>query len=411
MELEDSLPDASAGAPLAGVMVVEHGKGVAASYAGRLLALMGAKVIKIESPGSGDPLRRMPPFLDDGQRSALFDYVNVNKSSVTLDIACKPGLALLGELLGKANVFLDDTRPADRCALGIASERICGEHPSLLYVSVLPYGAYGEHGDYRAYELNTLHAGGEGYLMPNGLALEMFPGRPPVKIYGYFAQFVGGTSAVCATLAGLLAREEEEAGGQFIDVSVQDANVALSCFNIQRLGEGVLENRHGRSFQYGGVLECRDGYVQILTLEQHQWEGLVKLMGEPEWTREEWLKDPLNRGRRGAEINRHIRSWAKTQEVEDLVIRGQALNVPLAKYAGPADIMAAGQTQARRMFTGVNIPGLGSVPMLAAPFQFTLPGQLTAFPARPGESNAAVLCDWLGHSRTELDQWAAERVV
>lgn len=403
------MPAASNDTPLNGIVVVEHCRSVAGSYAGRMLALMGATVIKIEAPGAGDPLRRMPPFIDGAKRSALFDYINVNKSSVTLDVKTKAGLALLNELLKKADVFLDDTRPSDRKALGITPEKVAGDHAPLLFASVLPFGAHGQHCDYLAYELNTLHSGGEGYLMPNGLALELFPDRPPVKIYGQFAQFVGGTSAVCAIISGLLI--QDVVGGQFLDISVQDANVALSCFNIQRLGEGVLENRHGRSFQYGGVLECSDGYVGLLTLEQHQWEGLVQLMGEPEWTKQEWLKDPMNRGRRGAEINQQIRAWAKSQRVEDLVIKGQALSVPLAKYVGPDEIMAAEQTKARDVFADVDIPGVGTVPMLTAPFQFTTPEKLDAYPAEPGANNAAVLCGLLGHSSAELDRWAAEKVV
>ena len=142
--------------------------------------------------------------------------------------------------------------------------------------------------------------------MPNGLTLETFPERPPVKIYGHFAEFIGGTSATCAALSALLVRDE--VGGQFVDVSVQDANISVGCFAIQRLGDGVLETRHGRSFKYGGVLECSDGHVGVLTLEQRQWEGLVKLMGEPEWALEAALGDPLERSRRGAEINRHLRA-------------------------------------------------------------------------------------------------------
>ena len=110
---------------------------------------------------------------------------------------------------------------------------------------------------------------------------------------------------------------------------------------IQRLGDGVLETRHGRSFKYGGVLECSDGHVGVLTLEQRQWEGLVKLMGEPEWALEAALGNPLERSRRGAEINRHLRAWAKTNAWKDVVRKGQALNVPLARYNEPSDLLSA----------------------------------------------------------------------
>jgi crotonobetainyl-CoA:carnitine CoA-transferase CaiB-like acyl-CoA transferase len=387
-------------APLSGVVVVENGKGVAASYTGRILALMGATVIKLESPGAGDALRQVGPRLHaSAQMGAIFAYLNINKASVTLDLGTAQGQQILGELLDRASVFIDDTHPAARRTQGLAPADVCATRPRLIYVSVLPFGAVGPHSEYRAYELNDFHAGGEGYLMPNGLALEMFPERPPVKIYGHFAEFNGGTSAACATLAALLVQDEE--GGQFVDVSVQDINVALSSFSLQRLGEGVLENRHERSFQYGGVLECKDGYVQVLTLEQHQWEGLVELMGSPAWSQEAALKDPLVRGRRGKEINQHLRAWAKTQAVEDLVRRGQALSVPLAKYADPAEILASAQTRERAMF-GVFEIGNNEVPVLAAPFQSSRSKKLKSYPEQPGADNARLLCDWLGHSPSEF---------
>lgn len=393
-------------APLAGIVVVEHASGVAASYAGRVLALMGATVIRIEPPG-GDPLRLEGPRLGSGcDVGSLYAYLNLGKSSVTLDVATAAGHALLGEMLDRAVVFLDDTPVATRKSLRITDEDLRQPRPSLIYLSVLPFGAMGPHCEFNGHDLNMFHAGGEGYLMPNGLALERFPDRPPVKIYGHFADFTGGTSAVCALYAALLVHDEE--GGQFVDVAVQDANVALSCFAIQQLGEGTLERRHERSFKYGGVLECADGYVQVLTLEQHQWEGLVQLMGNPPWALEPALRDPLERGRRGAYINEHLRAWARGQKVLDVVTRGQALGVPLAKYAEPAEILDAEQTRVRDMFVAARLPDAENVPVLAAPFQFTRPREMNFCATSPGSDNRRIVCEWLGHTEAELAQWTME---
>ena len=400
----------SAGAPLAGIVVIEKSSGVAAAYAGRVLALMGATVIKLEPPRTGDALRsEAPPLTEHAPVGALYAYLNVNKSSVTLDLATPVGQQLFGELLDRAAVLLDDTHPGERGRFGLAPEALCAQRPQLVYVSVLPFGASGAHSSYRSYEINAFHAGGEGYLMPNGLTLEMFPDRPPVKIYGHFAEFNGGTSAVCATLAALLVRDA--AGGQFVDVSVQDANVAISCFAVQQYGEGTLENRFERSFTYGGVIECSDGYVELLTLEPRQWQGLVELLGKPAWALEPALQDPLERGRRGAVINQHIRVWAKTQKADEVVTRGQALGVPLAKYAEPADVLRSPQTQARDMLADVAVPGAGQVSLLVAPFQFMRPGEVRLAALHAGEQNASVLCDWLGHTPAELQCWAAQGVV
>ncbi|MGZ8266159.1 MAG: CaiB/BaiF CoA transferase family protein [Burkholderiales bacterium] len=389
--------------PLSGFTVIEHADGVAASYAGRMLALMGASVIKLEPPGEGSALRRREPLLtSEPEGSALFHYLNVRKRFATCDLACAQGRALFDELAARADLLIDDTPVARRSALGLDPDAIAERCRKLVFLSVLPFGAVGSHADYRGYELNVLHAGGEGYLMPNGLTLEMFPDRPPVKIYGHFAEFMGGTSAVCAAISALLVRDE--VGGQFVDVSVQDANISVGCFAIQRLGDGVLENRHGRSFKYGGVLECSDGYVGVLTLEQRQWEGLVKLIGEPEWARDPALADPLERSRRGDEINRRLRAWAKTQHVDDVVRKGQALSVPLAKYNAPDDILASEQIGARGVFEPLDLPTFGKVPAFTAPFQFGgAAPHLARAAAAPGFDNEAIWCEWLGHERTELE--------
>lgn len=411
MKLSKNVFDSPAGAALAGITVVEHGKGVAASYAGRILALMGATVIKVERPQEGDALRYEAPILPATPNvGALFTYLNVDKGSVTLDPSSARGRELLGELLDQAAIFIDDTYPKTRSEWGIGFEDLCPTRPKLIYVSVLPFGAVGPHSEYRAHELNVLHAGGEGYLMPNGLALEMFPDRPPVKFYGHFAELIGGTSAVCATIAALLV--QADVGGQFVDVSVQDANVANSCFAIQRLGDGVLENRYLRSFKYGGVMKCSDGYIQILVLEHHQWKGLVKLIGEPAWALQPEFDDELERGRRGAEINKHLREWAMTQKVDDLVQKGQALGVPLAKYADLADVLESEQSHARGMFSTIEMAEAGCFPILTAPFQSKAQtAGVMRYPTMPGADNLRVWCEWLGHSRSELERWTSDRVI
>jgi crotonobetainyl-CoA:carnitine CoA-transferase CaiB-like acyl-CoA transferase len=246
--------------------------------------------------------------------------------------------------------------------------------------------------------------------MPNGLTLEMFPERPPLKIYGHFAEMIGGTSAVCAALSALLVRDA--IGGQFVDASVQDANLSVGCFALQRLGDGVLENRHGRSFKYGGVLECSDGYVGVLTLEQHQWDGLVKLIGTPAWALDPALADPLERSRRGAEINERLRAWAKTRNVDEVVRKGQSLGVPLAKYNEPADLLESEQLKMRGVFQALELPGCGEVPAFTAPLQFDgRPLPLGRAAAEPGFDNEAIWCGSLGHAPTDLEQWSRDGVV
>ena len=108
----------------------------------------------------------------------------------------------------------------------------------------------------------------------------------------------------------------------------------------------------------------------MLTLEQRQWEGLVKLLGEPEWALDPALEDSLERSRRGPELNRHIREWASTRNVDDIVEAGQKLNVPLARYKTPAEILRDPQERHRGLFQPVEVEGAGMLDMLVSPFHF-----------------------------------------
>ncbi len=349
-----------ADSPLANVKVVVSASGVAAAYAGRLLAAMGAEVTLLEPPG-GTPLRREPPFLPGSQMSALFAYHTAKMTCIeTRELASK---------FGDADILIHDTPLADRAALGLDEAAITANHPSLIHVSVLPFGAHGQKAHWKGEEINIQHASGEGYLLPNGLSIEQFPDRPPVKIYGHFAEMQGGLAAAMGALAAL--RVHDKVGGQHVDISSQDAMLAVGAFAIQRLGDGQVEHRFERSFRYGGVIECADGYVELLTLEQRQWDGLVELLGSPEWAIDAALADSLERSRQGSMINGHIRAWAKSRLVADVVREGQIRGVPIAKYMTPAEVLADPHERERGLFADVAVEGVGSLPMFTAPFQFT----------------------------------------
>ena len=354
-------------APLAGLRVLVHARGVAAAYAARLLGVLGAEVTLIEPP-QGTALRREPPFLPGSETSALFAYLAAGMASRTCDLASAQGRAALGAWLSECDIFIDDTPLAERAALGLDEAAIAAHHPDLVHVSMLPFGAYGPKADWKGEEINVLHASGEGYLLPNGLTCERFPDRPPVKPFGHFTELQGGIAAALGALTALWARGE--LGGQCVDISSQDAGLAVGAFAIQRLGDGEVEHRNERCFRYGGVIPCSDGHVELLTLEQRQWDGLVTLMGEPEWAIDPALADALTRSRRGPELNRQIRAWAATRRVEDVVREGQQLSVPLAKYCSPAEVLRDPHERVRGLFQPVDVPGAGLIDMLVSPFHF-----------------------------------------
>jgi len=358
------MPGTVAELPLAGVSVVEMSRGVAAAYAGRLLATLGAETILVEPP-EGTALRREPPLLPPShQSSALFAYLACGKKSVICE-ETPAGRAELSALLAGADILVHDLDTSQRTSLGLDEDTVRRRYPNLIDTSVLPFGAFGPKAGWHGEEINLIHASGEGFLLPNGLSAELFPDRPPLKIFGHFACYQGG---VVAALGALCALASGERKGQRVDVSVQDAALAVGAFALQRLGDGSLEHRHTRSFKYGGVLQCADGYVELLTLEDRQWRGLVKLMGSPEWALDPALSDSLERSRRGTEINRAIRSWARLERTADVVARAQALGVPMAKYSNPAEVVFDPHEGARGLFEPIEIPEAGRLPVLVAPF-------------------------------------------
>lgn len=348
--------------PLTGLRVIERATGVAAAQAGRLMCQMGAEVIMAEPP-NGTPLRQEPPLLPGGE-SALFTFLSTGKASVICDLDSPSYRQDLDALLATADILIDDTPLGDRVARALDQDRVAQDHPHLVHLSVLPFGAFGAKADWTGEELTLIHAGGEGFLLPNGLSADLFPDRPPLKIAGHFAQMQGGTTAAMAALAALWSGQ-----GQYVDASVQDANVAVGAFAIQRFGDGSVEHRLTRSFKFGGVIECADGYVELLTLEPRQWQGLVDLLDAQDWAADPELADEVGRSARGAEINDRIRSWALSWQVEDLVRAAQERGVPMARYNTPAHVLQGEQETARGIFQPVATSG-GPVRVQSLPFRF-----------------------------------------
>jgi benzylsuccinate CoA-transferase BbsE subunit len=328
---------------------------------------MGATVVMVE-PAEGSPLRVAPPLLEPSGESALFAFLSAGKRSLTCDLMSSAGQHALDELLAASDILIDDTPVRERAQRKLEPGSIASRFAALIHVSVLPFGANGPKSDWSGEEINLLHAGGEGFLLPNGLSNELFPDRAPLKIYGHFAQYQGGSMAALAALSAWWAAPL--AGGQYVDVSVQDAVLAVSAFALQRLGDGSLEHRSSRRFRYGGVFEAQGGFVELLTLEDRQWNGLVQLLGDPAWALDEALRDPLERSRRGDEINRHIREWMRRNHVDDIVHRAQQLGVPAAKYRTPLDIINGEHERARGLFRPLTLEDGGQTEVLFAPFQF-----------------------------------------
>lgn len=325
--------------PLAGLVTWEFSAAPAAAFAGRLLSDLGA-VVRVFDVGDRGT-RGLPPF--DGGRSLLHAYVSEGKAPA----GCVEDEMPRG--IESVHIVLHDGfLPA---AWAEAIERTEIPERGRVVASVTPYGQTGPKSDWLGCELTLFQAGGEGFLMPSGLPFELFPDRPPIGVGRYVAHYQAGLTVALALIAGLRVSRRRRIT-EWVDVSIQDAQLSLNYFTVARHVDGAPEDRANRGFKYGGVLRCRDGYVEILTLEQSQWEGLVRMMDEPAWASEERFKDPIARGRHGHEINVHLRAWAASRTTSEVVDAAVREGVPCGSYVEPGDLTAIPQLQARGFFGG-----------------------------------------------------------
>lgn len=395
---------------LAGLRVLELGNLVAAPYCGKLLAALGADVVKIEPPMTGDPSRCRGPFPGDDphqERSGTFLYLNTGKRGVTLDVDDPQGRVMLRQLAAQSDVVIHDSPPSLAASRGLTLESLAEVNPSLIIAAITPFSSSGPNAEYAAHDVNVFHAGGEGNLLPNGLALDTFPERAPIAAGAMMASYQGGLTAAVGILGAVVAQWNSSTG-QSVDTSMQEAQLGIGYLPIQRLeAEGFVETRFSRFFRMGGVLPAADGYVELLTLEPRQFEGLARLLGEPEWASADKFRDPATHG---PAINENLRQWTAQHTREWLYREGQAHGVPIAPYLTPAEVFDSPQQRERGFFAEIDHPETDSYHYAGLPFRMgETPPRLTRAPLL-GEHNAEVF-GALGYSLEELTALARAEVI
>ncbi len=357
------MPDA-----LAGVRVLDLGRGVGAAYATKLLADLGADVVKIEPP-DGDPLRRRGPFpgnVPHPEKSGLFLYLNTNKRGIVLDLAGARGRAALDRLVAGADLLVHDVHPDDMAASGLDYERFAATNPALVMTSIAPFGASGPHRSYRAPDLVAWNAGGIATL--NGDPAH--PELPPLKAFGDQSGFQAGLNAAIPSLAALFARLQT-GRGEHVEVSVQESLVAILELTFEYWPYcGLVASRLGaKPIQPLCFMECRDGWIFVCCVEEHQWRHFVEIMGTPEWAEMELFENRLARGSNFDALQVFLQEWCREQSVQELYEAAQARRVPFAPVSTMGDLVRSEHLQARGFFVTIGHPVAGPVTMPGAPYK------------------------------------------
>jgi CoA:oxalate CoA-transferase len=395
---------------LDGVKVIEYCQMISGPYCGKLLADLGAEVIKVEEPHIGDAARSRGPFPDDAphpEKSGLFLYLNTNKLGITLNLDTADGRQVFQRLTEQADILIEDRPPGEMARLGLDYASLSAVNPRLIVTSITPFGQTGPYRDYKSYHLNLYHASGHSSFVY--IAPEAGRRRPLVVAGGEVGDYDGGLAAALATLAALFARLAT-GQGQHIDVSKFEALLALERAEICRFANDP--NPRPWPGMVGGLLACQDGHIVITIPQDHQWQALVELMGNPAWAQDEKCRDEFARMKHRDEIQPRLEEWMAQHSKEEVYHEGQSHSVPGGPVRTVAEIANWPQARQRGFFAHLDHPEAGRLEYPTAAYRMSeTPWRGERAAPLLGEHNEQVYCGRLGYSPEELARMVADGVI
>lgn len=356
---------APAAGPLAGTVVVDLSRVLAGPFCTLQLAELGARVIKVERPGSGDDARHIGPFVAD--ESAYFVSLNRGKESIALDLRDGGDRVLFERLLARADVLVENFRPGVLERLGFGWDAVHARHPRLVYASVSGFGHTGPWAQRPAYDLVAQALGGL-------LSITGPVGGPPVRVGTSIGDLAAGLFAALG-IAAALAERAHTGRGRRVDVAMLDAQVALLENAVARFaatGEipGPLGTRHPSIAPFEAY-PAADGPLVIACGTDALFRSLARVLGAPALA-----DDP--RFASAAARNAHVEALHATL-AERLAARPRAewiavldaAGIPCAPIQNVAEVLATPQVRARNMIVDVDQPGVGRFPVPGNPIKLS----------------------------------------
>ena len=345
-----SLPASTAQGPLAGLKVLELGQLIAGPFAAKTLADFGADIIKIESPGTGDPLRKWR-LLKDGT-SVWWQIQSRNKRSVALDLKSLDAQAIVRRLALDADVLIENFRPGAMEGWGLGPDELLKLNPRLIMLRISGYGQTGPYRDKPGFGVVAEAMGGLRHLTAE-------PGRVPVRV----GVSIGDTLAALHGVIGiLLALQERQRSsqGQVIDVALYEA--VFNCMESllpEYSAFGAVRGAAGSALPGiapSNAYRCKDdGYALIAGNGDSIFKRLMTVIGRPELGADPALADNAGRVARVDEIDTAIGQWTALHSVQEVLAALDKASVPAGRIYTVADIAADPHYQARGMLDEVQM--------------------------------------------------------
>ena len=393
--------------PLSGVTVIDLSHVYNGPYATFLMAMAGARVIKVE-PLQGEHLRSRG---DMGGADFPFAMLNGNKESVTLNLKTVAGRGLLRELISRADVLVENFAPGVMERLGLGAKTLQRLNPRLVYGASSGYGRDGPYRDYPAMDL--VMQAMSGVMHTTG-----FADQPPVKSGAAVCDFSAGVHLYGAIMTALYERERTGLG-RAVEVSMQDAIYASLASNLGMLqargkkAPARTGNRHGGlGISPYNAYAASDGYVVLNAPGDHHFHAILDVIGRSDLKDDSRFNSRSTRVANSDAVDAMIEAWTVTLPRRTIAQRMLAAAVPCAPVRDLQEVMEDENMHARGSLQRVQHPQLGPVVLPHSPLRFTGMPLRRLQPSRPlGADNDSVFGRWLGHSRSDLKAFRAAGVI
>ncbi|HWB52246.1 MAG TPA: CaiB/BaiF CoA-transferase family protein [Stellaceae bacterium] len=383
--------------PLAGLRVIDLTRVLAGPFATQSLGDLGAEVLKIEPPESGDETRHFPPFIDG--ESHYFLGVNRNKKSLVVDLRQEAGKEILRRLVARADILVENYRPGVMDRLGLGYQALAAINPRLIYCAISGFGLTGPLRDKPSFDIVT-------QALSGALSINGERGRMPVKLGIPLGDMVGGVFGPQAILAALYERTRT-GKGRLVDISLHDGLIGMLGYFAQLAfitGEDPppMGSSHPNIVPYGSF-PAADGSIIIAVLSESFWGKLCEALERPELAADPRFATPTLRRDRRDEVDRIIADITRTRTVAEWEQRLKAADVPHAPVLGVTAALSHPHALAREMVVEVEHAAVGPIKVVGRPVKFAgAPQPPVTAPPTFGQHTAAVLRDRLGYGDAEI---------
>lgn len=399
--------------PLSGIRVVSLEQYMSAPYCTMLLADAGAEVIKIERPGTGDPRRAIPPFLEGKsgvKKAGGFMAYNRNKQSLALNVRSEAGQEVFKELVAVADVVVENLRPGAMAKLGLGYASLQALNPRLIYASISGFGRLegyqGPHSHRPAFDIVAEAMSGMMHLVG-------FEDKPPSwTIYG-LADICSGLVTAYNIMLALFMRERT-GQGQEVDVAMLDTMlglnermVALYSLTGEEPRRGQLKHLYPR-----GAFQCQDGYVALNIPDDLTWRRFCQAMEREDLVTDERTATGPARAANAGFLRPIVEDWLADRTRAEVLEILNALSIPVGPVYTAGDVFADPHITARGMLLDIEDPEVGSYKFARTPGHLSAAPEIPTRPAPDlGQHTRPILQNLLGYSADRIEALAADGVV